>query len=248
MVIRVNLAYRSNAIIASIAPVVTGLFMISLLRGTLFSPSDYDQAGLSAYYTLLVCTANAVIPSIWPDVFAEIRNGRIIYALVRPFSYLADLLWGGIGSSLFKLASGLIPMGLVYTVARPNLSAHNVIAFLAFSLPAILLSVALSTLFSLSSFWILDDTGPSFFLWYLAMFSSGAIIPLSIMPGWARILFSVLPFRYLIDFPVTASLGLLESRQIFVGIISQCCWLVLTLCLCGLAWARGRQRLSLGGL
>lgn len=248
MVVKVNLAYRWNTIVAQIAPAITALFMIGLLRATDFAGQAVAPASLAAYYCLLSGAVGAMVPAIWPDVFAEIRSGRVIHALVRPFGYVADLVWGGVGSAMYKLASGLLTMGCVALIARPALSLSQLLMFLLLAVPALVLSTLLSTLFSLSAFWLLDDTGPSFFVWYLAMFSSGAILPLRVMPLWAQRAFAALPFRYLIDFPVTASIGMLAPRSVAVGLTVQVIWIGVSALLISLVWSRGLRRLSLGGL
>lgn len=124
MVVKVNLAYRWNAIVAQAVPLASALFMITLLRATRM---DNQMPRLPAYYCVISGTTGAMLPAIWPDVFSEIRTGRVVHALVRPFSYIDDLIWGGIGSALWKLTCGLIAAVLVFLLARPTLSAQEVI-------------------------------------------------------------------------------------------------------------------------
>lgn len=248
LIFRVKLAYRVNALVGQAAPILIFLLMMSLLRyGGLAIPAD-ERERLVAYYFLVTIISGAVLPMIWSDVFREIRTGKVAFALVRPYSYVEDLVYGGISSSVFNVLTGLLTAMLLYPLVSPSLTLKQIGMFLFALIPAITLSTLISALLSLSGFWLVSESGPAYFVWYLGMFTSGAIVPVNLMPKWAQVASNLLPFRYLVDFPLRACLGLVSQSEVYTGLLVQAAWITAILCLLSLIWRKGLKHLTLGGM
>jgi viologen exporter family transport system permease protein len=73
----------------------------------------------------------------------------------------------------------------------------------------------------------------------LMLFLSGQIAPLSLFPRPVQILADILPFRWMIGFPVELLLGRLTPVQFLTGVGVQAAWIALALALLRVVWRAG---------
>jgi ABC-2 type transport system permease protein len=71
------------------------------------------------------------------------------------------------------------------------------------------------------------------------LFLSGQIAPLSLFPWPIQALATLLPFRWLIGFPVELLLGRLTPVEALTGLGAQVVWLVISLALVRVVWRAG---------
>ncbi len=71
--------------------------------------------------------------------------------------------------------------------------------------------------------------------------------PIVLLPAGMQQLAIVLPFRYMLSFPVEILAGQLEGSAIWTGLAIQAAWLLLALALCVGLWRAGLRRYSAVG-
>src|SRR5262249_18530649 len=82
----------------------------------------------------------------------------------------------------------------------------------------------------------------------LTFLLAGQIAPVALLPGLMQVLAQVLPFRYMIGFPVEVLLGHLTGAGLLIGFVYQCSWCLIALTLFILIWRRGvRHYTAVGG-
>jgi len=95
----------------------------------------------------------------------------------------------------------------------------------------------------------LDDAGqcdkPDLF--FLLLFLSGQIAPLSILPRAVQIAAKILPFYWTIGFPTELLLGKVTVAGAFIGIGVQIVWLVIAVFLVRFVWRLGVKAYSAVG-
>jgi ABC-2 type transport system permease protein len=85
-------------------------------------------------------------------------------------------------------------------------------------------------------------------LYYVAtLFLSGQLAPLSLFPEPIRVLAALLPFRWMVAFPVELLIGRLTPEEALRGMVVQIVWLGLSFLLLRLIWRAGLRRYSAVG-
>jgi ABC-2 type transport system permease protein len=80
------------------------------------------------------------------------------------------------------------------------------------------------------------------------LFLSGQVAPLSLFPVPVQTVTTLLPFRWMVAFPVDVLLGHETASQTWIGLTAQGTWVVLTLALLAIAWRAGLRRYAAVGL
>jgi ABC-2 type transport system permease protein len=73
----------------------------------------------------------------------------------------------------------------------------------------------------------------------LMLFLAGQIAPLTLFPNWIQILADILPFRWMLGFPVELVLGRLTQLQALEGLAAQAVWVIISLVLVRMVWRAG---------
>jgi ABC-2 type transport system permease protein len=97
------------------------------------------------------------------------------------------------------------------------------------------------------SFWT-TRVGAAFDAWYLSeMLLSGRIVPLALMPGWARSVSAFLPFKWTFAFPIEALVGRLSTADLLGGLAMQALWIAVGALAVKVVWRRGVRRFTAVG-
>ncbi|PJZ30064.1 hypothetical protein CH378_09510 [Leptospira kmetyi] len=143
-------------------------------------------------------------------VSSKIKNGTIVFDLLKPVRFPLIVFADTIGVSLYHLFSRSLPLLiLAYLVLDlrfvPDL--HSFAAFLIVYTLAFLIFFLIGFTISSLSFYFTEIF--SFFLLYFALITlfSGAVVPLDLFPEVLRNVSSWLPFPYLYYYPTQVITG-----------------------------------------
>jgi ABC-2 type transport system permease protein len=210
----------------------------------------FDQKEFTAYY--LAVLSVRLLTSTWLvwQMSMEIRDGTLSAKLLRPvhplIAYSAEHLAAVPMRAL--VLSPVIAM-LIYT-AGGRLAVHDpalLAIFAASLLGAWLLTFFTMVLLGALAFYIESALG-LFELWLgIHAILSGYLIPLEALPGWIRGAARVLPFRYMLGFPVETLVGL-ETRAAALGELgTQWAYVLLFFGVGMLVWRAGVRRFAAYG-
>ena len=76
---------------------------------------------------------------------------------------------------------------------------------------------------------------------------AGQVAPTRLLPGLLRAVSNVLPFRYMLGFPVEVLTGQLDGAALWTGFAFQAGWLAVAAVLFGTFWRLGVRRYSAVG-
>jgi ABC-2 type transport system permease protein len=79
------------------------------------------------------------------------------------------------------------------------------------------------------------------------LFLAGQIAPLTLFPHWIQVVADILPFRWMLGFPVELVLGRLTPAQALLGLAAQAVWVVLSLIAIRVVWRAGMRVYSAVG-
>jgi ABC-2 type transport system permease protein len=127
---------------------------------------------------------------------------------------------------------------------RPEL--HFTVADVLVCLPALVLAALLRFLWgyalALLAFWATRADSLLAVQDSLTFLLAGQVAPVALLPGLIEKAALILPFRYMVGFPVEILTGRLASSEIVSGLIIQSLWLALALVAALVIWRRGIRR------
>jgi ABC-2 type transport system permease protein len=104
---------------------------------------------------------------------------------------------------------------------------------------AFILRFLLEWTLALSAFWTTRTGAINQIYFVLVLFLSGQIAPIALFPYPIRVAAAVLPFRWMIGFPVELLLGRLTLGDALTGLMAQAAWLCVSLVLLRIVWRAG---------
>jgi ABC-2 type transport system permease protein len=210
----------------------------------------FDQRQFTAYF--LAVLAVRLLTSTWVvwQMSMEIRDGTLSAKLLRPvhplFAYAAEHL---AAVPMRALVVSPIVAIIVYvagerlTVGDPAMAGIFVLSLLGAWLLIFFTMVLLGAL----AFFVESAIG-IFELWLAvhAIFS-GYLVPMELLPGWIRASARVLPFRFMLGFPVDTLIGLLGRGEAVRELGTQWAYVLVLFAGAVLVWRAGVRRFEAYG-
>ena len=181
-----------------------------------------------------------------PDTSQSIQEGSLSSLLIQPFSPYLVWFARDLGSKCFLFFIGLAGYFGVFAFMIDYLvspaSGGYLRLFLVAIIMASLLQFFLFEALSLLSFWIENTYGIRFTVRVIMEVASGAIIPLSLFPDAFQKILLVLPFPFLIYFPMRIYLGKISVHYAVPGLLAQTGWIVGLALANAAIWKKGLRR------
>jgi ABC-2 type transport system permease protein len=214
------------------------------------SVGTFTTGGFVAYY-LTFMLINHLTGSIEiHTVEWEIRQGTISSRLLLPVHPALRPLASNIGFKAIGLGvvlAGMLSLGLLF---HPTF--HTNAAWIGLAAVATVLAAALQFLVGISiaylAFWITRADAVNQLHEALLFFLSGQLAPLALLPAALHTAAVVLPYRYMLSFPVELATAGLSPREAGLGFALQVAWLAGGWWLFQTMWRRGvRHYAAVGG-
>ncbi len=245
------IAYRAEMLVwllSTTMPLVMLALMTAVAREG--PVGRFGQADFTAYYlAALVVRLMTGAWVIW-EVNFEIRQGTLAYRLLRPIHPLVAYAAENVGAMPMRLAL-VVPLAIAaVAIAGPSHLTHDPVLVAAFPVAVVgawlITFLAMAVIGALAFY--LEASSALFEVW-LALFGvfSGYLIPLELFPRWLAAVARVLPFRYMLAFPVEMVVGMTPRRAALAELAVQ--WLfVAVLALAARAtWRAGLRRFAAYG-
>ncbi len=214
------------------------------------SLGGYTRGGFVAYYLVLILVNQITYAQVNWTVGDLIRYGQINHILLRPIAPVYDALASEVAGKIVYLVFDLpILTGLAF-IMKPELSVTWEKGGLF--LVALLLAWALRFLWgywiALLAFWSSRADALLTLQDSLIFLLAGQVAPVALLPGMLQAAAVVLPFRYMVAFPVEILTGNLSGGEAILGFSVQCLWLAVAAFLTIIIWRRGvRRYAAIGG-
>ncbi len=229
--LKTQMTYRFDVFIGSLMPFFR-VFLAYYLWRTLFKGKTEIGGmtfGMMLTYYILCAFIQRLEQSnglVW-EFAGEIREGRFSKYLVKPISPLGHFLSVSLGKTLYILLFTLITIGVLALLfskefVAPTLSFQLVLALLIAFLGLVFM-ILLNYLTALLAFKFKDVTGWHLLKGNIVDFLSGALLPLSILPGWMQGVMRIFPFYYTQYLPASLYLGL-RTEEALTGVIILTIW------------------------
>jgi ABC-2 type transport system permease protein len=251
--VAVQLQYRAAQLIWLLGTVLQPLVYLAVWSAVAAASGGrvggYDRAAFSAYYIVLMLVNQVTFTWVMYEFEGRIREGAFSPLLLRPL----HPIHGDVADNLAHKA--LTMLVLLPTAAALALlfhpSLHPAPWAVAACVPALALAFALRfTLewtLALAAFWTTRTAAVNQMYEAVVLFLSGQIAPLALLPGPVRRLAAVLPFRWMVAFPVQLIVGPVTPGQALAGLAAQAVWLGGALAVLAAVWHAATRRYSAVG-
>lgn len=240
-------AYRLNFIMWRVRTVFQ-LLTIYFLWWAIFQSRQEEIFGYSQKliltYILGVSLLRAVVfASRTVDVGEQISRGDLTNFLLRPISYLKYWFTRDLADKVLNIFCAVFEVTLIFWLLRPSIMIQTnfllLFLFLASAILALVLFFYINFLFGLLGFWTPEVWAPRFVFFIFIEFLAGGLFPLDILPKLLYETLQLLPFSYLLFFPLKIYLGQLSNLQILEGFTVGFFWVLIFYQIVKLVWHRG---------
>lgn len=245
-----SLAYRAEMVVWMLTMTMP---LVSLALWSAISADNpigrWGPRQFAAYFlaTLVVrqLTSSWVV---WQLNF-DVKNGTLARRLMKPVHPLVAYAAENLGALPFRIAL-CIPLAAIAATqgAQAALGDPATLAiWLASLFGAWVMQFSTMALVGTLAFWVESSTSV-FEVWQISfILLSGYVIPLELFPPAVRAVTDVLPFRYMVAFPVETALGAIDRGRALTELGIQAAFAALLLGATLLAWRAGMRRFAAFG-
>jgi ABC-2 type transport system permease protein len=178
-----------------------------------------------------------------------IRYGEMNRLLMRPLPPLFDALSTEVAGKVVYLLFDVPIVIVLAVILRPEmeLTLLNALAFVPALLLAWLLRFFWGYWLALLAFWAARADALLAVQDSLIFLLAGQVAPISLLPVILQNMAKLLPFRYMVSFPVEVFVGQLTPTELLAGAAIQIGWLLVAVGLSAVMWHAGLRRYSAVG-
>jgi ABC-2 type transport system permease protein len=181
----------------------------------------------ASYYLILIVVNQLTYSQTNWTVGDVIRSGDLNVWLLRPMPPLFQALSSEIAGKVVYMAFVLPVAAGLTLVLRPEL--HLTLGQMVTFVPALVLAWALRFFWgywlALLAFWATRADGLLALQDAMVFLIGGQVAPTTILTGTLAQAAVLLPFRYMVGFPVEVLTGQLETGALLIGFLGQLGWL-----------------------
>jgi len=245
--------YRASLLILMISQVLEPLVYLivwsTVSNGSGGSVGSYTARDFAAYYLVLMIVNQITYTWIMYEYEYRIREGYLSFALLKPVHPIHSDISDNLSSKLTTLPLMLIVVLGLALIFRPTavLVPWAILAFLPAIVLAFMVRFLVEWALAQAAFWTTRVSAINQVYFVLMLFLSGQIAPLSLFPAPIQIAADILPFRWMLGFPIELVLGRLSPLQAVAGLGAQAAWLIICLVLIRFIWRAGVRAYSAVG-
>ena len=251
--LRRGMTYKAGAAAGVFTNTVFGFIRVYILLALWTQKPElggYDAADAATYVFLAQgLGASLAVFTGTTELSPRIRTGDVAVDLYRPCDFQGYWLAMDLGRAAAQVVLRALPPILIGLMFFPMSLPVTPLPWLEFAvcfLLALLVSFAIRYLVSVSGFWTMDERGMASALSVVALFFSGFIIPITIMPGWLAGLANALPWSATVQLPINVLIGV-NPAGFAAAVIRQAAWAVGLLALGRLATMAAKHRVVVQG-
>lgn len=251
--IGVQFQYRASLVIWLIWTIMESVIYLvvwsTVARSSGGSVGSFTGPDFAAYFLVAMVVNHLTFTWIMHEFEYRIRQGQLSPLLLKPL----HPIHGDIAENItYKALTTVVlapAVALLVIAFRPALSPEPwaVAAFV----PALILAFFVRFLsgwtLALAAFWTTRVFAINEIYFVGMIFLSGQMAPLSLLPAPLQAVAAVLPYRWMVSFPVELLLGRLTPAETLTGFAAQTVWVFVSLAVAAMVWRAGLKRYSAVG-
>jgi ABC-2 type transport system permease protein len=198
----------------------------------------------AAYFIAEMLVTSATYTALMCEYEYRVRNGTLSRMLLQPVHPIhADLAECLAGKALTVLV--LLPVaGFLVIAFRPtfHLVPWSIFLFLPTLCLAFALRFVMEWVLAMAAFWTTRVMAVNSLYFGALLLFSGELAPLALLPMPMHTLALLLPFRWVVTFPIEMLLGRLTPQDVVIGFAVLTFWLVCMVALFMQVWHVGVRR------
>lgn len=232
-----NLQYRAAALAGISTQIFFGLVFLMVYyafytsNGSTNYPMEWEQ--LVSYIWL----NQAFYALVYPferdqELLDMIKNGNIAYELIRPQNFFWKFYIKMIAKKMVSTLLRCVPV-IILALILPEpfkiempLSIYHFILFLLSLITSTFLVSALIIFVHLITMFTIDSRGLLSIYSVICEVFSGGTIPIPFFPNWLKLISSILPFRYICDFPFRIYSGSIVIKEGVNLLMQSILWII----------------------
>ena len=237
--------YRASLVIWMIAQVLEPLVYLivwsTVSSGSGGSVGDYSTRAFAGYFILLLLVNQVSYTWIMYEYEYRIRQGALSFTLLKPVHPIHADIAENLSSKAITFPLLLVAAAGLSAAFHPLVSPAlwAVLMAVPVLVLAFLVRFLLEWALAQAAFWTTRVSAINQAYFVLVLFLSGQVAPLSLFPRPVQVAADILPFRWLLGFPVELLLGRVTPIQALQGLAAQVIWLAISLALVRLIWRAG---------
>ncbi|WIE83459.1 ABC-2 family transporter protein [Curtobacterium sp. MCPF17_021] len=215
-------------------------------RGTVSGVDREDAVGYAALGALF-----AVVFQPWhfSNLNSRVRDGNVVFDIMRPVGLLTQTLAAQIGSSLANVPKAAVGLALALLLgAIPGPSTWwQTAAFVLSACLGLVIAVQCNLIVGLTAFWTTDVGGAYMIYSMAAAFCSGSLIPLWFMPDGLAGALRALPFSAQIFTPLSIWFDRAPGWTVLGELALQVGWIAVLTVIARAVWSHALRRTVING-
>lgn len=212
---------------------------------------NYSQTLVLTYIIGTVFLTAVVFSTRSYEIGENINQGDLSIFLIRPINYFLYWFSRDIGDKIMNIGLSIIELSILFIILKPPFYVQADVYYLLLTTIAVMLAVLLHFFFGcllgLIGFWSPDVWAPRFIFFVIVGFFAGSYFPLDILPKGVFFVFQLLPFSYLLYFPLKIYLGQLTTMEILLGLIACIIWIIIMFNFLYFIWSKGLKSYTAQG-
>src|SRR3990170_2720903 len=246
--------YRAALVIWLISQVLDPLIYLivwsTVAEASGGSVAGYTTGDFAAYFIVLMVVNHLTFTWIMWEYEYRVREGTLSAALLHPVHPIHADIAENLSSKAVSTPGILLAALILSLIFHPTLHfvGWAVAAFLPAVSLAFLLRFFVEWTLAQCAFWTTRVSALNQMYFVAILFLSGQVAPLTLFPPAVQTVAALLPFRWMISFPVELLLGNLTPQEALTGFAAQAAWIAVSLVLLRIVWRAGvRVYSAVGG-
>jgi len=240
-------AHRGRPLVFVLMYVINALIYLTFIRGVFqqtHTIQTWTLSSVTSYYFLLIVAGGTLMMHPEVPIFRDdFEKGELAGRLLKPFSYYWQRFNIELPVRVFQGISGAIIAYILAIIFHADFQFHLSLATVCLALIIIFLAYFICFTFkmilALTALWTTEIHGAQELTDILVTIFAGYIVPVNLLPGVLEKLANILPFSYIIYYPIIAIEGKLAVPSLFSVITIQVMWLVVLGVLFRFLWKKG---------
>ncbi len=240
-------AYKIKLFFYSLTGIIQFIIYRSIWDSVYLDVKDYN--GFSQESILIYFVLSFVIQSLLPRWIAMeigwgVKKGDIIHNLLKPIKFKQYYFNYSFGDVIFTFIFMGIPIIILSIFTSSMVGCQDLFGFIFSVTMAYIIVFHIFYMIGLLSFWLTNIWGIFITFDFVYLFFSGAYLPLQLMPKWLKIISEILPFKYIIGFPISRWL---DSSVDIMGFSIQLIWVILLTIASNLIYKKAKKKVEIFG-
>lgn len=249
-----TVSYRLNFVmwrVRTVLQILTLYFLwLSIMpkEGVFFG---YTQTLMLTYILGTSLFSSIILSTRSHEIGEQINKGDLSNFLIRPINYFFYWFARDLGDKAMNILFATIEITILFFILRPPILIQTDFVFIIFTFIAAIFALILYFLFNVLlgflGFWSPETWAPRFIFTTILGFFAGGLFPLDILPKGIFSVFQLLPFSYLLYFPLKIYLGQLSPTEVFFGLLVSFLWVLVMYQLVNFIWLKGLRMYTAQG-